>query len=86
MKIRFTVGNKIRFAIISIVFAIAVSISVYFPLKQEGLLVESYGEKIKSLAETVSLGVTIGLQNGDMGATQKAFDFAKFFHEYKILS
>ena len=77
MKIKSNITNKILFTIVGIIFSLSVVISIYFPIKQEKLLVSSYSDKINSLVETVSLGVTIGLKNGDMTATQNAFDFAK---------
>ena len=77
MKIKLNITNKILFTIIGIIFSLSVVISVFFPIKEEKLLVDSYTDKVNSLVETVSMGVTIGLKNGDMTATQKAFDYAK---------
>ncbi len=77
MKIKSNITNKILFTIVGIIFSLSVIISIYFQIKQEKLLVASYSDKVKSLVETVALGVTIGLKNGDITATQKAFDYAK---------
>ncbi len=77
MKFQLTFGNKIRLTFIGVVLVLALFTSIYFPMEEKKLLVRSYNEKIESLSETISLGVTIGLKNGDITATQRAFEFAK---------
>ncbi len=77
MKINLNIKNKIMFTIVGMILTLTTIFAVYFSIKQENLLVDSYNEKIKSLIETVTLGVEIGSKNGGLTATQRAFDFAK---------
>lgn len=77
MKLQLSVGNKIRIAFAGVVLVIVLFISIYFPMKEEKLLLQSYKEKIESLSETLALGITVGLKNGDLTATHRAFEFAK---------
>ncbi|MFH1194384.1 MAG: methyl-accepting chemotaxis protein [bacterium] len=77
MKIDFTVGNKIRFALMGVVAFISLFIFIYFPMNQKAQLEKNHQQKLKSLTETVALGVNIGIKSGDITATQSAFEFAK---------
>jgi len=82
---KLTIGKKIKYSVTGIVIFLALFIFIYFPMKQKDVMIESYGQKVQSLAETVSLGVTIGLKNGDISATQRAFDYAKKETEVRFI-
>ena len=72
-----TLANKIRFAMLGIIVVLSVFMSVFFPAREKRLLLSSYENEIQAMTHTVAFGVTIGLKNGDISATQSAMEFAK---------
>ena len=69
--------NRIRLPVIGAVLLLAIFMYFFFPAKQQLLLRSSYEHEIQSITETVGLGIRIGLNSGDFGATQDAFEYAK---------
>ena len=74
---KLTLANKIRLAVIGIVAALSLFMLIFFPSRQEKALLEGFGKEVQSLAETVTLGVSIGLESGDLSLAQQAMDFAE---------
>jgi methyl-accepting chemotaxis protein len=69
--------RKIQLLVIGIVALISGFILLYVPSQQQSLLREEFQQKVHSLAETVHLGVSVGLSSGDMTTIPKVLDFAK---------
>ncbi|MCU0427637.1 MAG: methyl-accepting chemotaxis protein [Candidatus Kapabacteria bacterium] len=72
-----TLRRKIQVLVISIIALISMFIVLYVPRQQQSLLRTEFHQKVESLAETVRLGISIGLSSGDMSSIQKVLDFAK---------
>ncbi|MFQ5570364.1 MAG: methyl-accepting chemotaxis protein [Rhodothermales bacterium] len=69
--------NKIRIPVIALVALLALFMFLFFPAQQQKVLRESYEGEIQSIAETVALGIGIGLNSGDLAATESAMDYAR---------
>ncbi len=72
-----TLSRKIQSFVVALIFLIASCIFFYVPTRQRILLTEEFKQKVEALAETVQLGMSIGLSSGDMTAIPKVLDFAK---------
>ncbi len=75
--VRMNIRRKIQVLVIGIVALISGFILFFVPLQQQALLREEFEGKVVSLAETVHLGVSVGLSTGDMTTIPKVLDFAK---------
>jgi methyl-accepting chemotaxis protein len=73
----FSLQRKIRFVAVAVISVIALAIVIYFPMQQQRILSDELKQKTESLAQTIHLGMTIGLSSGDMSAIPKVLDFAK---------
>ncbi len=69
--------NKIRVPIIGLILAFSLFMIFFFPYRQATLLEESYQKEVVSTAESVALGVNIGLSSGELSGVQKAIEFVK---------
>lgn len=78
----FNLRRKIQFTVSGIVFAIVLFVFFYFPLQQRNALMSGFSGEVQSLAETASLGVSIGLKSGDLQNVQPAIDFIK--HDSRV--
>ena len=74
---RLSLQNKIRFVAVIVLSFVSLAIILYFPYQQQRVLQGELTQKSRSFAETVHLGITIGLASGDMTAIPKVLDFAK---------
>lgn len=74
---RFNVAHKLLFPITGFIIFLSIFMFVYFPQKQEEALTESFEREVQTLAETVALGLTIGLSNDDNAGIQPSIDYAK---------
>lgn len=72
-----TLQNKIRLTVVSIVAFLALFMFSYFPAQQAQTLREDFQRELDLLCQTTALGITVGLRNGDLAATQSAFDLVK---------
>ena len=72
-----TLSRKIQGFVIALISLIASFIFFYVPSQERILLTGEFKQKVEALAETVVLGMTIGLSSGDMTAIPKVLDFAK---------
>jgi methyl-accepting chemotaxis protein len=75
MRLKFQ--TKIRLTVIGVVAILSLFMAIFFPAREKKLLEESFDRELYLLAETVALGVNIGLKSGDLAATQSAFDFSR---------
>lgn len=73
----FTLRRKIQALVISLVALISLFILLYVPQQQKNLLLDEFDNKVLSLAETVNLGISVGLASGDMSSIAKVLTFAK---------
>ncbi|TAE24378.1 MAG: methyl-accepting chemotaxis protein [Candidatus Kapaibacterium sp.] len=69
--------TKIQLLTNALIVAILVFVGVYFPMQTRQTLLESFTREVQALAETVALGVSIGLQNQDLQSAQRAIDYVK---------
>ena len=69
--------TKIQLLTNALILAILVFVGVYFPIQTRQTLLESFTREVQALAETVALGVSIGLQNQDLQSAQRAIDYVK---------
>lgn len=69
--------NKIRFLIIGLVFTLSLFMVLYFPAQQQSTMKEEFYKKVEALAETVQLGISIGLASNDLAAAEKVFTYTK---------
>jgi methyl-accepting chemotaxis protein len=69
--------TKIQLLTSALILAILVFVGVYFPIQIRQTLLESFTREVQALAETVALGVSIGLQNQDLQSAQRAIDYVK---------
>lgn len=74
---RLPLQQKIRVVAIAVLSIVAVAIIVYFPVQQQRIVTEELTQKAESFAQTIHLGMSIGLSSGDMTAIPKVLDFAK---------
>jgi methyl-accepting chemotaxis protein len=74
---RFRLRTKIQLLVNALLLAIVVFVGIYFPTQTRETLLESFTRESQALAETVALGVSIGLQNQDLQSAQRAIDYVK---------
>jgi class 3 adenylate cyclase/HAMP domain-containing protein len=75
MKI--TLKQKIWLTVTSIVVIFTLILLVIIPSQQEKYFIQNYNHEIQNLANTVSLGVEIALEEQNFDGVQKAMNFAK---------
>ena len=68
---------RIQIPVSAIVLVFASFMAIFFPTREKARALRNYEDKVSALAGTVALGTKIGLDSGDLSATQKAFEFAK---------
>ncbi|RME00308.1 MAG: methyl-accepting chemotaxis protein [Calditrichaeota bacterium] len=85
-RLRMNFKNEIRITVIGLVVMLSVFTLYFFPSRQKTDLLNSFHREIQALAETVALGVQIGLESGDISATQMAIDFAKNNSKVKFVA
>ena len=71
------IKQKIILAVTGIVTAISLFALFFYPSRQSKELHRGFRDNVASIAKTVALGVSIGMQTGDFSGIQKAIDFAK---------
>jgi methyl-accepting chemotaxis protein len=69
--------TKIQLLVNALIVSILVFVGIYFPVQTRQTLLESFTREAQALAETVALGVSIGLQNQDLQSAQRAIDYVK---------
>ena len=74
---RLNLKNKIRSATLGIIVVLSLFMSLFFPAREKRMMLNSFENEIQAMTHTVAFGVTIGLKNGDISATQSAMEFAK---------
>ncbi|MCU0427636.1 MAG: methyl-accepting chemotaxis protein [Candidatus Kapabacteria bacterium] len=74
---RLPLQQKIRVVAVAVLSIVALAILLYFPAQQQRILTDELRQKAESFAETIHLGMSIGLASGDMAAIPKVLDFAK---------
>ncbi len=74
---QFSLRRKIQILVLGIVFLLSMFILIFVPMQQQALLRSEFQQKVESLAETVHLGVTVGLSTGDMATVPKVLNYAK---------
>ncbi len=72
-----TLKTKIWLTILSIVLMFTFFTLIYFPAQQGDFLLKTYNEQVQNLANTVALGVQIGLHDQDYQAVMTAMDYVK---------
>jgi methyl-accepting chemotaxis protein len=70
-------STKIQLLVNGLILAILVFVGTYFPIQTRQTLLESFTREAQALAETVALGVSIGVQNQDLQSAQRAIDYVK---------
>ena len=74
---KLSLQNKIQLTVTAIVSLLALFILLYIPYQQRLALTSEFQQKVTSLGETVHLGITIGLNSGDMSSIGKVLDYVK---------
>lgn len=74
---RLPLQQKIRVVAVAVLSIVALAVLLYFPAQQQRILTDELRQKAESFAETIHLGMSIGLASGDMAAIPKVLDFAK---------
>jgi methyl-accepting chemotaxis protein len=74
---KFRLRTKIQLLVNALLLVIALFVGIYFPTQTRQTLLESFMHEAQALAETVALGVSIGLQNQDLQSAQRAIDYVK---------
>jgi methyl-accepting chemotaxis protein len=77
MIARFSFQTKLMLLISGLAALFAVLIVVYFPNRQQTQALEEFRRKVEALAETVQLGISIGLASNDLSAAEKVFAYTK---------
>ena len=72
-----SIKAKIWSTVSAVVFVFAYFISFYFPSQQKEQVLKSYNKETQNLANTVSLGVQIALDEQNFHGVQMAMDFIK---------
>lgn len=72
-----SIRTKLLSAILAIAVVNGLFAAFFFPAQQRRLLVASFGEEVSSLAQTVALGISIGMETGDLSGVQKSMEFAR---------
>ncbi|MDX1591713.1 MAG: ATP-binding protein [Balneolaceae bacterium] len=73
----FTVKSKILMTVLSVVLMFTFFILIYFPSRQETVLLENYNEEIENFANSVALGVKIALTEQNFEGIETAIDFVR---------
>jgi signal transduction histidine kinase len=73
----FTVKSKILMTVLSVVLMFTFFILIYFPSRQENVLLENYNEEIENFANSVALGVKIALTEQNFEGIETAIDFVR---------
>jgi methyl-accepting chemotaxis protein len=74
---KFRLRTKIQLLVNALLLVIVLFVGIYFPTQTRQTLLESFTREAQALAETVALGVSIGLQNQDLQSAQRAIDYVK---------
>ncbi len=74
---RLPLQQKIRVVAVAVLSIVALAILLYFPAQQQRILTDELRQKTESFAQTIHLGMSIGLASGDMTAIPKVLEFAK---------
>ena len=69
--------NKIRLPIIAVLMSVSLFMLLFFPERQKEILLSGFDREVSAVSQTIALAVKIGLDSGDISATQKALDFAR---------
>ncbi|MFY8000513.1 MAG: methyl-accepting chemotaxis protein [Candidatus Kapaibacteriota bacterium] len=77
ITMRFRLRTKIQLLVNTLLLAIVLFVGIYFPTQTRETLLDSFTRESQALAETVALGVSIGLQNQDLQSAQRAIDYVK---------
>jgi signal transduction histidine kinase len=72
-----TVKSKILMTVLSVVLMFTFFILIYFPSRQERVLLENYNEEIENFANSVALGVKIALTEQNFEGVETAIDFVR---------
>ncbi len=75
--LRFTVKQKIQLPIILFISVLSLFMFIYFPYEHNAALRDSVGNEVASLAQMVSNGVTLGLENQDWAGMRSSIDFVR---------
>ncbi len=73
----FNLKNKIWLTVAAVVLMFSFFTLYYFPDQQAKLLHENYNKEVQNLANTVSLGVKIGMTEQNFEGVQTAMEFVK---------
>lgn len=74
---RITLKTKIWFTVLTIVLMFSFFSLYYFPAQQEKYLLNNYNNEVQNLANTISLGVRIALNEENFEGVQTAMSFVK---------
>ncbi len=72
-----SIRTKLLGTIVALVVVNGVFAASFFPAQQRRLQVESFGQEVYSMAQTVALGISIGMETGDLSGVQKSMEFAR---------
>ena len=72
-----TIKTRILVSVAGIVVINGVFTVLYFPAQQKRQALDSFGEEVQSIANTVALGIEIALATGDFAGVGKAIEYAK---------
>ena len=74
---KWTIKNKLLAVILGLMTTVSIFILFWLPSYQQSFFEKSFDNEVNSILATVKLGITIGLNSGDLAATQSSIDYAK---------
>ena len=74
---KLTLGNKIRIVVIATLLILSVFMYLYYPAHQEETMILGFEKEVEAIAKTVAVGIEIGLNSGDITATETSMNYAK---------
>ena len=72
-----SIGAKLQGSTMGLVLLAGVFTVLFFPAQQRREIESANALRVADLAQTVALGVGIGMESGDLGAVQTSMDYAK---------
>ncbi len=80
-----SIGRKLQGSILAIVLVNGLFTAFYFPGRQQREIEAANRERLSDLAQTVALGISIGMDSGDLDAVQRSMDYAKAETELRFV-